>query len=469
MQTALFFGAIFLGFLVCLIYLCVYFFTDLKLRGKEIKKVKEESGRRLYELAILKELGERIGYSLNVEEILKLISGSLHQFIDYTVVSYGVIDLEKLKINTYIEKSIDKTFLVDLKAKMLASLSAITEKTYSQNSIEESVTGAIVVDELKQEIGSLFNIPLVISGKIAGILTVAHTEKGLYKEEDMTILYKIVGQASTAVTKLQEVVTSEEEKLLKVREEFTSMIVHELRSPLDGIKKILELMISGNLTKESEGYKDYLAMAHESSSSMLLLVNDLLDLSKLQAGKFEVNKEKGNLKEVIENRMAFYKVSAEARKVSLESLIEENLPEIEFDPQAIKQILNNFLSNALKFTPSTGNVLISAFVYDPKSFPPPSMNFAKAPLFPTKKDILVKLKSLCVVVSDSGVGIPKKSLSELFQTFKQAKISPVDKEMKGTGLGLVIAKGIAEAHGGTVGVISKEEVGTSFFFTIPLN
>ena len=112
--------------------------------------------------------------------------------------------------------------------------------------------------------------------------------------------------------------------------------------------------------------------------------------------------------------------------------------------------------------------MISAFVYDPKQFFPDDLDKSKAPVFPGTEDISVKVPSLCVVVSDTGLGIPEGSVKDLFHTFKQAKLSPADKESKGTGLGLVIAKGISEAHGGMVGVVSKEGTGTSFFFTIPL-
>jgi signal transduction histidine kinase len=432
----------------------------------------------------------------------------------------------------------------------------------------------------------LFNIPIVIGGKVVGVLSVAHINAGLYKEADMTILYKITGQAGEAVTRLEEVVKMEKGKLNamvesmgdgvlmvdreyrivvanpaikkiikftqadgskdinifdfvdalggkfdihgrleealinkkpfiserinidddffeigvypvmhsllkggnqtlgavavfnnitrdieleRVREEFTGMIVHELRSPLDGIKKIVELLVSGSVDRNSDKFNEYINIVQQSSSSMLELVNDILDLSKLQAGKFEFNKEKANVKEVIENRISFYKISADVKKITLEAKLHDNLPAIaEFDPQALKQILNNFISNALKFTKTGGAISISAFVYDPVQFFPKDLDKSKTPVFPEVADMKVKTVSLCVVVSDTGLGIPENSMKDLFHTFKQAKLSPIDQESKGTGLGLVIAKGITEAHNGTIGVVSKEGVGSSFFFTIPL-
>ncbi|MEK7669191.1 MAG: ATP-binding protein [Patescibacteria group bacterium] len=587
MNIALFSSANWSPFLILAVFvlavLTFYLFFSLQKKEKEITKEREETTRRLYELAILKELGERVGYSLDVEEILQIITGSLRQFIDYTAVGYVVITSEKIKINTHIEKSVSRHFLSEMKDRMIASLSALTDKTFDLENIDEVVSGAIIIDEIKENIGSLFNIPLVIDDMAVGVLTVAHISSGLYKEEDMTILYKITGQASEAVSRLQEVVKKEKGKLNamvesmgdgvlmvdseyrvvvanpaikkiikvdiskdvsvfdfidvlggkfdirgkleesvskkisyvseriniddvffevgvypvshsltkggnqmlgavvvfhdiskdieleRVREEFTGMIVHELRSPLDGIKKIIELFVSGSITADSDKFKEYLNMAHQSSASMLELVNDILDLSKLQAGKFEVNKEKADIQEVIANRISFYKISADGRGVSLDASLNKNLPEfLEFDPQAIKQILNNFISNALKFTSKGGSILVSAFIYNPKEPFPNDLDKQKISVFPEGSDLNIKKTSLCVVVSDVGIGIPEDNIKDLFHTFKQARLNPVDKESKSTGLGLVIAKGIVEEHGGTIGVVSKEGMGSSFFFTIPL-
>ncbi len=587
MNEAFIFSAIVAGISVSFGYLIFFYSGAYRRQKREILIERQESSRRLYELAILKELGERVGYSLNVEEILQIITGSLKQFIDYTAVGYVVINPEKLKVYTQIDRPVGKTFLKSMKDSMMGSISALTDKDYSASMVDEVISGALVVDEIEDGIGSLFNIPLVIGGQVVGVLTIAHTKKGLYGEEDMTILYKITNQASEAVSRLQEVVKIEQGKLNamvesmgdgvvmvdpeykivvanpaiknllkfekdkainifdfvdvlggkfdirgrleeamvkkvsyiserlnietsffeigvypvsysfskkgdqiigavvvfhditrdieleRVREEFTSMIVHELRSPLDGIKKITELMVSGKIEPGTDQFKEYMNMTHQSSSTMLELVNDILDLSKLEAGKFEINKEKSNIKEVIENRISFYKISASSRNINLESNIEENIPEeANFDAQAIKQILNNLISNALKFTSSGGNVVVSSFVLsDEGNIAENFLNKIdkqKIPVFPKSENISVKSKSICVVVSDTGIGIPNEGIGELFHTFKQAKLNPVDKESKGTGLGLVIVKGIVEAHGGKVGLVSEEGSGTSFFFTIPL-
>ena len=564
-----------------------YLYFSFKKKCRGIAGEREEMTRRLYELAILKELGERAGYSLDIEEILQIIMGSLKQFIDYTAVGFVVITPEKIKINTHLERSVGHSFINEMKGKMIASISALTGKSFDVLPQNEIISGAIVTDEINKNIGSLFNIPLVINGLVVGVLTVAHTNPGLYKEEDMTILYKITAQASEQVSRLQEVVKMEKGKLNamvesmgdgvlmvdpeyrimvanpaikkiikfnslsesgkelslfdfvdslggkfdirgrleeaatkkapylseriniddtffeigvypvmhstskgenqilgvvvvfhditrdieleRVREEFTSMIVHELRSPLDGIKKMIELIMSGSVKTTSNLFKEYLNLAHQGSSSMLELVNDILDLSKLQAGKFEVNKEEANMKEVVENRISFYKISAEGKKLSLLSSISSNLPvSSQFDSQAIKQILNNFISNAMKFTSQGGSVLVSAFALNPGEELPADLNRNNFSAFPESADFNIKSPSICVVVSDTGIGIPEANLGDLFHTYKQVRLKGSDGENKGTGLGLVIAKGIAEAHSGSVGAVSKEGMGSSFYFTIPL-
>ena len=414
----------------------------LSSKSAELIREKEESARRLYEVSILKEIGEQTGYSLDVEQILQIIAGSLHQFINYCAVSYIVVLPDKLKLHTRLEQSVSNIFLADLKTKMLASLSALAGKDFKTAPLAETLSGVIVAEAVVEPIGSFFNIPLTISGSLSGLLTVAHVKPGLYKEADMTILYKIVNQASLAVTRLQAVVKKEEERIGKIREEFTSMIVHELRSPLDGIRKIIELFATQKILPTAQDFGDYIKLIYQSATSMLELVNDILDYSKFQAGKFDIHKEAGNLREVIKNRIDFYRVSAQNKKIKLASFVDDKVPTtFQFDAGAIKQVFNNFLSNALKFTPEGGLIEIRASLND---------------------------KFILVSVTDTGIGIPKEKQKDLFLKYKQIAQSPVYSEEKGTGLGLVIAKGIVESHSGSIGATSVEKQGSVFHFTLPV-
>jgi signal transduction histidine kinase len=175
---------------------------------------------------------------------------------------------------------------------------------------------------------------------------------------------------------------------------------------------------------------------------MLELVNDILDFSKIQAGKFEINKDKASIRDIILNRVEFYQVSADTKKVKLNSHIDDGVPTISnFDERAIKQVLNNLLSNALKFTREGGVIEVKA----------------------TSADGFIK-----VSVSDTGVGIASDKIKDLFLKYKQLGGNPIYSEEKGTGLGLVIVKGIVEAHGGEINVESEAGKGSTFYFTVPV-
>lgn len=556
-------------------------FTYLRTRKLTASLVKreEEMRRRIYELAILKELGERIGYSLNVQNIIDIITGSLHQFIEYSVVSYMLLEPEKVIFKASVEKSVSRDFIADIRSRMIRSLSALLERDFSQTAIEEVISGAILLEEVEDTVSSFFNIPLVIAGKLVGVLTVAHTVSGLYKEEEMTILYKITSQASQAVTKLQEVVGIEQRKLNamvesmtegvvmtdkdyrvlvanpaakravgltavvepsifdfidhlegkfdirgrleesvhldqvliskevllgerffqiivspvktsfgpvenevlggvvifhditkekeveRIKEEFTSMIAHELRSPLDGVKKISELIMKSSFKKKERD--EYLQTIYRNSAGLLELVNNLLDAAKLEAGKFEILKRPVDFRELVGDRLGFFKTPAESAGVRLRSSLDKNLPAaVDGDPYRLSQVLNNLLSNALKFTPAGGQVSVIAFIHRQGQKIEAEINSAGVEVgFKEALSGLAGLPdSLIVAVEDTGAGFSSAKARQLFHKFKTLGSAG---EKGGTGLGLVIAKGIVEAHRGQIGAASREGRGSLFYFTLP--
>lgn len=483
---------------------------------------------------------------------------------------------EEIVFKVHLEKSVSRKFIDNIKKRMLKSLTALLEEDMSKRRIEEILSGAILVEELEEPVRSFFNIPLVIAGKVVGVLTIADIKEGLYKEEEMTILYKITQQASQAVTKLQEVVEIEQKKLNamveslkdgvlmtdkdyrvvvanpsskillnipikkevtifdfidslknkfairekleesiklgkaiqskeiifndkylqisvlpvknkffdakeqvlggtvvfhdvtkekeleRIKEDFTSMIAHELRSPLDAIKKIIETI---RKTKVSKKERDkYLEMVHMSSSSMLSLVSNLLDAAKIEAGKFEILKKPENIESIIKWRIKFFEIEARSKEINVISNIDKNIPkEIVLDSFRIGQVLNNFISNAIKFTPKKGKITIQALYHRKDQDFEKELRIAGINWF--LKKIPQMPDSLIVAVTDTGKGISKENIPKLFHKFKQ-----VGQERKrGTGLGLVVSKGIVEAHKGVIGLDSKEGVGSTFYFSIPLN
>ncbi len=551
---------------------------------RNAEKSEKDLSRKMYELAILKELGDRIGYSLNIQKIIDVITGSLHQFIDYAAVSYMLLEPDKIIFKIHLERSVHRKFIDEIRDRMLRSLSALMEKELDPKMVDELLSGAILIEDMEEPVSSFFNIPLVIGSKVVGILTVADTKAGLYREEEMTILYKITQQASNAVTKLQEVVQTEQRKLNAMvesitegvvmtdknyqivvanpavrnviglnekkdlsifdfidnlggkfdirgkleesvkldrvlessdvligdkfyqifvspvkssvgmskeeilggvvifhdvthdkeiehmKEDFISMMVHELRSPLDGIKKRIEVIKEspGNVSENTEMVSDI----YENASGMLEMVNDLLDSAKIEAGKFEVFKESSNIKNLIESRVRFFELSAKDADVTLVAQLSSSLPEnASFDPNRIGQVLNNLFSNALKFTQKGGSVTIRSFIHSNGNSLMKEAESASIPWsFDKSFDKLDNtVDSIFISITDTGTGISPEHIKLLFNKFKQFKETATSKDKKGTGLGLAIAKGIVEMHGGIIGVESKENQGSTFYFTIPIS
>ena len=235
--------------LICAIGTAVYIF----LKYKKLKESEGDTHRKMYELAILKELGERIGYSLDVAQIVDIITGSLHQFIEYSVVSYMLIDPEQIVFKAHLERSVSDKFINDIRTRMIGSLSALVDKDFAKFHIEQVISGAIIEDDASLTVQSYFNIPLVIGEKVVGVLTVADTKPGLYRDEEMTILYKITQQASQAVTRLENVVETEQRKLNSMVESITEGVImtdldYRLVVINPTMKNILHLQDSGAIT-----------------------------------------------------------------------------------------------------------------------------------------------------------------------------------------------------------------------------
>jgi PAS domain S-box-containing protein len=261
-----------------------------------------------------------------------------------------------------------------------------------------------------------------------------------------------------------------ERSVEQIREHFTSMIVHELRTPLSGIKKISELMHSGKDNVPEKDFNEYVKLINSDSSSMLELVNDILDVSKLEAGKFDVRKEEGDIRGIIDNRVEFFKPTVDDAKVRLGVVYDLELPNTSlFDPSRMKQVLNNLISNAIKFSTTGGSIEI--FALNHKAGNKISTEVERLKSKPTVNLPEEKFKnlpnSIIVGVSDTSPGIPEGGIKELFTSFKQLSSSKVQTGQRGSGLGLSIAKGIVEGHGGQIGVVSELGVGSVFFFTIP--
>lgn len=286
-----------------------------------------------------------------------------------------------------------------------------------------------------------------------------------FTSDDATCFQTIAQQVSLplkSATLYQEIMETnlKLEKLERLKSEFISIVSHELRTPLTAIKNSLDILSSGRCGDINEAGNKFLAMAQRNVQRLAGIINDLLDLSKIEAGKMDYHFTNMNIHSVIE--YVKFALSGVAREKGLNLIAEEtaNLPEIYADSQRLEQVLTNLVSNAIKFTPEGKNIIIRSHLARAEQLKAPDCF----------KDDMKKLNGeyIVVCVEDEGIGIAEKDLLRAFDKFAQIENS-LSRKVGGSGLGLPIAKQLLEAHNGTIWCDSELNKGSRFYFAIPVS
>ena len=229
----------------------------------------------------------------------------------------------------------------------------------------------------------------------------------------------------------------------KTQAEFLANMSHEIRTPINGILGMIQLTLMADDLQAD--YRDNLITAKNCADNLLRLINDILDISKLEAGKYKIKEEITDIRAAIEETVAAHVPAADSKNISLDLNFGNNIPKlVRADGQRIQQVLNCLLSNAIKFT-SDGGVRVKIAAIDDTA----------------------EKATLRIAVADTGIGISEANMSKLFIRFSQVDGSDT-RRYGGSGLGLVISKQITELMGGTISVQSKEGIGSTFIAEIPL-
>jgi signal transduction histidine kinase len=224
----------------------------------------------------------------------------------------------------------------------------------------------------------------------------------------------------------------------RMKNEFLSVISHELRTPINGIMGFISILEDGLAGPMSPTQQDYLRKATHNADRLLSLVANLLDMSRLQAGKFSVDLRPTAFAPILQDVLAGLAASPKGRTVLNHA--PANLPAVQADGLRIAQLLNILLDNAVKFSEPSDTITVRANVTD---------GFVRCE------------------IEDTGIGIGDEDLDGLFALFTQVDMSAT-RSKGGTGLGLVLARGLVEAQGGTIGVESRAGEGSTFWFTLPV-
>ncbi len=334
------------------------------------------------------------------------------------------------------------------------------------------------------------NVPLLIQGRAIGVLgadrkrsrrpfdeatgealqlfaaqaALAIEHGRLYEAQRMAAI-QLEATVEARTQELQEAVF-QAEAASRAKSEFLANMSHELRTPLNsvlGFSELLQQQAYGPLTEKQARYVDYI---HQSGQHLLSLINDLLDLTKVQAGKIELGPQTFVLREALAGAMTMIRPQAEAKSLQLQLQEDEAPATLIADPLRFKQILFNLLSNAVKFTPRAGRITVTARKVHGSQFmvETPEISLGKLSTGnPEQPGEFVE-----IAVQDTGIGIKAEDLPRLFQPFTQLE-SRLVKQYQGTGLGLALTKQLVELHGGTLWAESAGEgKGSVFRVRLPL-
>jgi signal transduction histidine kinase len=304
--------------------------------------------------------------------------------------------------------------------------------------------------------------PIVMSENFFGFIEIFREAE--FSTEDATCFQTLAQQVSlplksASLYEMKEQANKKLERLERLKSEFISIVSHELRTPLTAIKNSMDIILSGKAGVLTEAMDKFMNMGRRNVVRLSGIINDLLDLSKIEAGKMDFKFSMTKIEPVIEYVKTNLEEMAKEKNLILKTRIADDYADIYADSHRLEQVLTNLVSNAIKFTPEGGQVEISTEVADAKD-----INYVE--MFDDEFKQL-RGKYLVVRVKDNGIGISKENLAHVFDKFAQIENS-LSRKVGGSGLGLPIARQLMDAHNGAIWCNSMPEKGSSFYFVLPI-
>jgi signal transduction histidine kinase len=287
--------------------------------------------------------------------------------------------------------------------------------------------------------------PLIAGDRVIGVASADNkTTRRPITPANVELFTLVSQQLATALEEARlyaevERKSAELEAASRHKSEFLANMSHELRTPLNaiiGFSEVLSERMFGDLNEKQE---DYLKDIHSSGTHLLALITDILDLSKIEAGRMELEPTAFHLPTALDNALTLVRERAGRRGIALRMNAHELIDQVEADERKVRQVVLNLLSNAIKFTPEGGRIEVAA----------------------VPRDGFVE-----VSVSDTGVGIAPEDQETIFEEFRQ--VGTAEKKAEGTGLGLTLCRKLVDLHGGKIWVKSQLGAGSTFTFTLPL-
>ncbi len=446
--------------------------TNLKLKKAidTLSTNNSELAKSLYQLDVLYNTSTQLAGSLDKQKLINIMIDGLEKSLSFSLSSTLVFNDEHnvdLIINSLY--GISPRLEHSLKLRAILSYRALFDQKripYDINIKDIKVTKNIKhpLEEYDLNILKFDNLfaPINVGEKFFGLIEVFRETD--FSQEDTTCFQTLARQVSLPLenASLYEEIkktNTKLEKLERLKSEFISIVSHELRTPLTAIKNSLEICLSGKAGEVSLIMDKFLNMAKRNVTRLSGIINDLLDLSKVEAGKMDFKFEKANINTPVEFIKNTFENLAKEKNITLELEKDDNLELTYYDNQRIEQVMSNLISNAIKFTNENGKIVIRTEKIT-------SDSIDKSKLSTTDNTVFYN-NYIKISVQDNGIGIAQEDQNKVFDQFQQIENS-LNRKNGGTGLGLPIAKQLIEAHRGFIWVDSVPNSGTTFSFVVPV-
>jgi GAF domain-containing protein len=407
--------------------------------------------RSVGELRALGEVGQAVSSTLDLETVLSTIVSRATQLTGMDGGSIYEYDEAREEFQLHTADKLPDELVAALRATPMRKgegalgRMALTGEPVEIRDIRDEAAYQSRVRDLLVHAGfrSLLAVPLVRDSHILGGIAVNRSAPGAFSPEVVALLQTFAAQSALAIQNARLFRELEEksrqlETASRHKSEFLANMSHELRTPLNAIIGFSEVLAERMFGEINDKQAEYLDDIVVSGRHLLALINDILDLSKIEAGRMELDRSEFDLASAIGNTLSLVRERAERRGIALASAVDPRIGAVRADERKVKQVLLNLLSNALKFTPEGGRIDVRASL---------------------AHDVIE------IAVTDTGVGIPPEDQATVFEEFRQ--VGAAAKKVEGTGLGLAISRKFVELHGGAIRVASEPGKGSTFTFTLP--
>ncbi len=447
--------------------------AHIKIKEKIDKLVlrNKDMSDSLYRLNVLYNTSSQFSGTLDTKELLNYMIEGLDRSLSFDLtctISFGFENEPVLIVNSLYD--ISEELMNAIKLRAILNYKSLFENTsipFDIDDINLKIIKNIKNSNEKQTL-SVFQYdnmfaPIDLGNQFFGSIEIFR--KKTFSSDDAAYFQTIVKQVSlplksAGLYKQIKEKNIELEHLERVKSDFISIVSHELRTPLTPIKNALSILSSGRCGVLSENAVKFIDMAKRNVTNLTSIINDILDINKIEAGKMNFEFRNMNIHTVIENVKNNFDCVAKEHEINLKSLEQENLPDIYADSQRLEQILTNLVSNAIKFTPQGKNITIKSELKNSDTIK--AISYFEKDISSLQGDYIV------VSVSDEGIGIKEENILKAFDKFTQIENS-LTRKVGGTGLGLPIAKQLIKAHKGAIWCDSQENVGTNFYVAIPVS